>query len=279
MKNIKFLAVFLSAVILLTGCSNEERLKEQQTLKQEGMQLQAEGDYQGAIKKYEEALKLADMKVGREEIDLSYYKASAQYRSGDLAGAIKTYSAVLAVREDENSHLGRGLLYAAAGEKEKAEKDLNEALRETDDPIIQGIIYNVVENTKKAKQCFEEAKESGHPEAGFYLADLYETEGDHEHAMSLLAEYLKSGKATAEGCLVAGRTYFEDAGYEKALSAIQQGIALGESGVLKNLLREEIACMERLGDFEGAKEKAAVYLSKFPEDEIVEKEYEFLKTR
>ena len=251
----------------------------QQFLKQEGMQLQASGDYTGAIAKYEEALKLADMKVGAEEIDIAYYKASAQYRSGDLAGAIDTYSAILAVKENENSYLGRGLLYVAAKDAQKAEADLNKVLKETKNPLIQGIIYNAVNETQKAKECFEKAKKAGEADAIFYLANIYEKQGDHNYAMILLEEYIESGKANAEGYLSVGRHYFDAGAYEDALTLIQEGISLGESGVLKSLLREEIACYEKLGDFAAAAQKAAEFLDIYPDDVMIQKEYEFLKSR
>lgn len=279
MKKISILAVLLSAVLLLPGCGGAKTAEEQQALKQEGMRLQTEGEYEKAAEKYEEALRLSDMKIGEEEIDLAYYKASAQYRSGDLKGALDTYSAVLAVRGDENSYLGRGLLYMAAGEAKKAEKDLNKALKETKDPLVQGIIYNAVGDTKQAKKCFEQAKSDGQAEAGYYLAAIYEDAGDHSYAMTLLEEYIDSGQAEAEGYLNVGRYCFGDGEYQRALETFRAGIALGESGVLKNLLQEEIACMEKLGDFAGAKEKAAAYLDKYPGDTLMEREYEFLQTR
>ena len=159
MKRTKILVLLMAMVLGMSGCGNDAAREEaQQALKQEGMELQSSGDYAGAIAKYEEALKLSDMEVGQEEIDIAYYKASAQYRSGDLTGAIDTYSAILAVKEEENSYLGRGLLYVAAKDAKNAEADLNKVLKETDSPLIQGIIYNVVGESQKAKECFEKAK-------------------------------------------------------------------------------------------------------------------------
>lgn len=280
MKKTKILALLLTMCFCVSGCKGSVKVSEQQQLlKQEGMQLQISGDYERAIAKYEEALKLSNMEVGPEEIDLAYYKASAQYRSGDLTGAIDTYSAILALKEDINSYLGRGLLYIDAKEAKKAESDLNKALQGTDDPLIKGIIYNVVGQTEKAKECFEDAKEDGSADAVFYLANLYEQVGDHNYAMILLEEYISGGHASAEGYLMVGRDYFEQSSYEDALHAFQAGITLGESGVLKNLMQEEIACYEKLGDLSAAKEKAEAYLEKYPEDSVVQKEYEFLKSR
>ena len=107
MRTSKLITLLLAMCFCMSGCGTvADTSEQQQLLKQEGMELQAGGDYSGAIAKYEEALRLSNMEVGAEEVDLAYYKASAQYRSGDLAGAIDTYSAVLAVKEDENGYLG-----------------------------------------------------------------------------------------------------------------------------------------------------------------------------
>ena len=280
MKKTKMTALLLAMCFCMSACGTAvDTSEQQQTLKQEGMQLQAAGDYGGAIAKYEEALKLSNMEVGAEEIDLAYYKASAQYRSGDLTGAIDTYSAVLTVKEDENGYLGRGLLYVAAKEADKAEADLNKVLKETEDPLIKGIIYNVVNQTDKAKEYFEEAKSEGNMDAVFYLANIYEKAGDHNYAMILLEEYIAGGNAGAEGYLTVARHYYEAGNYDQALAMVQAGIALGESGVLKSLLEEEIVCYEKLLDFATAKTKAEDYLDKYPEDAAMQKEYEFLKTR
>lgn len=280
MKRIKILSLLFVMCVCASGCGNRtEQFDKQQALKQEGMELQTSGDYDGAIAKYEEALKCADMKVGPAEIDLAYYKASAQYRKGDLEGAIDTYSSIIRLKEDVNSYLGRGLLYVAAKDAPNAENDLNRALKETDDPLIKGIIYQVVDQPEKAKECFEKAKSAGNAESIFHLADIYEQSGDRNYAIILLEEYIASGKADAEGHLSVGRYYFESGEYEKALEALQTGIAMGESGVLKNLMQEKIACYEKLGDFANARQAAEEYLNKYPDDEIIQKEYEFLKSR
>lgn len=280
MKKTKMTALLLAMCFCMSACGKAvDTSEQQQTLKQEGMQLQAAGDYSGAIAKYEEALKLSNMEVGAEEIDLAYYKASAQYRSGDLTGAIDTYSAVLAVKEDENGYLGRGLLYVAAKEADKAEADLNKVLKETEDPLIKGIIYNVVNQTDKAKEYFEEAKSEGNMDAVFYLANIYEKAGDHNYAMILLEEYIANGNASAEGYLTVARHYLDAGAYQEALAMVQAGISLGDSGVLKSLLQEEIVCYEKLADYANAKVKAEDYLDKYPEDTVMQKEYEFLKSR
>lgn len=270
------------AAALLTGCGNsEETARQQQSLKEAGMALQAAGDYEGALEKYEEAMELANMKVGEAELDLACYKASAQAGSGDLSGAIETYSAVLALKNDTTGefYLGRGLLYTQAGDLVHAEEDLNEALKRTEDPLTKGMIYQVAGQTSKAKELFEKAKDAGDSEALFFLSEIYEEAGDHEYALRLLEEYIAGDNASAEGCLTVSGYYIQDGNYEDALKAVQNGISMGESAVKKLLLQEEIACYEHLGDFTGAREKAESYLEIYPEDELIQREYEFLKSR
>ncbi len=280
MRRIRIAALFLTMCLCLSGCGTSADYREkQQTLKQEGMELQASGDYSGAIAKYEEALKLSDMEVGEAEIDLAYYKASAQYRSGDLSGAIDTYSSILAIKESGEGYLGRGILYVTAKEAKKAGEDLTKALKENDSSLMKGLVYYVAGETDKAKEFFEKAKSEGEPDAVFFLANIYEQAGDHNYAMILLEEYIDEGSAGAEGYLTVGRHYIDNGSYEDALSVIQAGIALGESGVLKDLLVEEIACYEKLGDFADAKAKAEEYLKSYPDDTAMTKEYEFLRSR
>lgn len=280
MKKIKILTFLLTICVCLPGCaSKEDSLKQQQALKQEGMQLQLSGDYDGAIEKYEKALKLADMKVQAPEIDLAYYKASAQYQSGDLSGAIDTYTSIIDLKDSGEARLGRGILYVKAKEAEKAGEDLTKALKKNDSSMMKGIVYQVAGDSDKAKECFEKAKQEGDPDAVFFLANLYEKEGDYNYAMILLEEYIAGGKAGAEGYLSVARHYFDNGAYEDALNAVQSGIALGNSGVYKELLQEEVICRERLGDFAGAREKAEAYLEIYPEEEAMAKEYEFLRSR
>ena len=49
--------------------------------------------------------------------------------------------------------------------------------------------------------------------------------------------------------------------------------------MLKSLLQEEITCYEKMGNFASAREKAEDYLDKYPDDALIQNEYEFLKSR
>ena len=62
MRKTKMTALLLAMCFCISACGTATDTSEkQQALKQEGMELQAAGDYSGAIAKYEEALKLSNM--------------------------------------------------------------------------------------------------------------------------------------------------------------------------------------------------------------------------
>ena len=80
----------------------------------------------------------------------------------------------------------------------------------------------------------------------------------------------------------------DEAAYTSVLEYIQTGLALAETGsggdapdadMIREMKYNEIICYEKLADWESARQKAEEYLSEYPDDEAVQKEAEFLKTR
>ena len=80
----------------------------------------------------------------------------------------------------------------------------------------------------------------------------------------------------------------DEAAYTSVLEYIQTGLALAENGsggdapdadMIREMKYNEIICYEKLADWENARQKADEYLSEYPDDEAVQKEAEFLKTR
>ena len=47
--------------------------------------------------------------VGAEELDICYYKAKAQYLSGDVDGAIDTYTAIIDYNKDSDAYYLRAV--------------------------------------------------------------------------------------------------------------------------------------------------------------------------
>ena len=71
--------------------------------------------------------------VGAEELDICYYKAKAQYLSGDVDGAIDTYTAIIDYNKDSDAYYLRGCIYFAKNDSDKGLKDFKTALSENND--------------------------------------------------------------------------------------------------------------------------------------------------
>ncbi len=61
-------------------------------------------------------------------MDICFYKAEAQYKLGDVDGAMATYTAIVNFNENAKAYFLRGNLYYSLGEEKKALKDYAAAL-------------------------------------------------------------------------------------------------------------------------------------------------------
>lgn len=148
------------------------------------------------------------------------------------------------------------------GNYEEAEAQFQKAAKEEDRGRSAegyrglGMTYYETQEYDKALESFEQALDLGAEQS----VQLY-------HQMSVCA--MNTGD------------------YEKGLEYVQAGLALsagsGDEAADEAMLREmkynEIVCYEQQADWENARQKVGEYLSEYPDDEAVQKEAEFLKTR
>lgn len=275
--------IWMLAVLCLAGCGKSKETEEKQlALRSEGIAKAQEGDYEGAIDSYEEALQLADLHAGALERDIAAYKASALYHAGEMQKAIDTFTAILDLKESAEIYMARGMLYRESEKLTEAKADFTAAvgLMSKKDTLMLGRLSYYMEDYNAAKSYLESAVKSGDREAVYWEAALYWEMGNTEYAITLYQDYL-SGEAPehpeAYARVASWQIGQED--YDAALSTLEAGIARGESAVLQELLANEIAVYEKKSDFETAKLKMESYLERWPEDEEAQREYLFLKTR
>lgn len=113
----------------------------------------------------------------------------------------------------------------------------------------------------------------------------YEME-DYTNASAYFQKALDAG---AEGTVIFynmfGISALKAEEYEAALNAFENGIALAETEkttdteMYREMYFNSIICCEYLADWENARLKADAYLALYPDDEAVQKEKIFLKTR
>lgn len=270
-------------VCCLAGCGKSKETEERQmALRSQGMQQALEGDYEGAVSSYEEALQLADLRAGALELDIAAYKASALHRLGETQKAIDTFTAILDLKESAEIYMARGMLYQETENPEAARQDFSAALELTSkkDKVTLGRLSYYMEDYEHAKTYLEDASREGNNEAVYWEAELYWQMGNIDYAIPLYQSYLEGESPVHQEAYAKIASWqMEQGEYQEALSTLEAGISKGEGGVQKELLANEIAAYERIGDFATAKLKMESYLEQYPDDEEAQREYVFLKTR
>lgn len=304
---------------VLPGCqNNEEAIQNQQAYRQVGINKMNEGDYAGAVEAFQKALDQSQAVIGDMELDICYYKATAQYNSGDIQGAITTCNALIDYDDkDAKAYFIRGCVYLKEGDSENARKDYASALElsgnnyalylsvyenlagagfdseaeelvakalelsgETaEDHRERGHIYLIRKEYDNARKELDQAINMGDTKALLYLAQVYDAQGDDSKAKSLYESYLKQNDADTDTMVALGEMQMEAGKYKRALELFQQALEAGNIEDEKKLRRNEIICYENLLDFANAKEKMASYVKDYPEDEEARRENMFLQTR
>lgn len=327
MKNITFerikliktvTIVSLSAIIALGVCGCTTREDEQQWFKNEGIAAMNAGNYEQAVKSFESALEKSGGTVGNNEIDISYYKAAAQYNLGDFDGAEDTYTA-LAKFDEKNPYplFLRGSIYIKEGEKDSALKDYKEAIARDEenydlyiaiyenlmamnmaneaneflnialeksgdseeDCIMRGKIYTIMKQYDAAKTAYEKAIDKGSEDANIYLAQLYYEMGETSKGDEILDEFKGKSSLDSIACSAIGVMEMRRGDYEEALRLFEKGLDSVNPPNKKDLLKNKIAAYEYMGHFDEALKQATEYLASYPADGEMQREIQFLSSR
>lgn len=309
------IALLSAACLFMTGCmTKKERLEKEDAYRTTGIQAMETGDYGAAMEAFDNALELAGG-IGDYEKDICYYKAAAQFASGNLSDAIKTYDALLE-SDDENSdaYFLRGSVNLKMNESIKALEDYEKAIQCAKDDEIYLVIYNSLKGAgyeaeakdyleealeKKAgknaknytvkgkiyllKEMYPEAAEAlttavekGDTDANLFLARTYEALGESEKAKACLDAYIEVNPDSSVAYNRKGRQKMEEGKYEEAVSEFTQGLSLEQVTNEQELRSNLIAAYEYSGDFEKAEELMKEYVEDYPGDEAAAREYLFL---
>ena len=152
---------------------------------------------------------------------------------------------------------------------------------ETDeDKYYLGVVHYYQQEYESARAEMEFALANGFTEAYFYLGEICFIQEDYDEALEYFEKYSEqvvSVSATVCNDMAVCYMYADD--YETAYEWIQKGLDYGYSKVQKALLRNEVACLEGMGNLSVAFVKLTEYIEAFPDDEAAKTEYEFLKDR
>lgn len=319
MKPKSFIFILLATATFLAGCKEAETEPENGKLayRSRGIAQLTDGDYAGAVESFTSALSCSNGLIEQPDIDISYYMAVAEFKSGDIERAHKTLDSIIALRpEDDGAYFVRGKINLALGNKAEAISDFDMSVSlasENYDRYVgiyeelhakgydseasgyletalnaggklsdynKGVLEYYMGSYTDARSDLEKAKQSQNSEnLTLYLGKTYEALGDATYAMTLYSDYLRENVS-------AGRIYeqlasckIKEGDYEGALETIEAGLSLSGGEGAGGMMFDRVVAYERLYDFDSAKKSMEEYLQMFPDDEVARRENVFLSSR
>jgi tetratricopeptide (TPR) repeat protein len=310
-------ALTMLSLTLMTGCTNERR-ENQTAYRQIGINAMESGDYAGAVDAFNSALGQCIGKITENELDICYYKAAAQYASGDSEGAVATYTAIIDYdKKAADAYYLRGCVYLKQGNTESAVSDFDAAVQynsddyelyvniyenllaydmtekgeeylnkafdikgnSAEDYAWRGRIYYYLGQYDNAMTELNSALDKESVIANLYIAQVYEAQSDSENAEVYYQNYVNSGAADSEAMNSLGEIEMAKGNYSGALTYLQQGIAMGNVTNRRELMQNLIICYEYTFDFNSAWNIVQEYVQAYPDDASAQREYIFLKNR
>lgn len=283
-----------------------------------GIAKMATADYVGATEDFKTALAQSNGIIEDVDIDIAYYLAAAEYKTGNPEAAIGTYSAILNIRpEEDNACYLRGKTYLLQGNKEAAITDYESALTlapkdydhylrictdlteagyesegkayinramESGNKLSDyqlGVFNYYLGNYTEARNYLENARSSKNvgEDIIMYLGQTYEALGDPGYAISLYESFVAQNPSSSAPYVRIGMAKMGQRDYEGALDAFEAGIATGDGVYMQSLLYNRIVANEYLLNFDEAAKLMTEYLAAYPDDEKAKRENKFLSTR
>lgn len=314
---LKCVLLAASMAVLLAGCTNESR-EEELAYRQAGIDSMEIGDYEAAVAAFEQALGSHVGRITEQELDICYYKAAAQYASGDVEGAMETYNALLDYDgSNADAYYLRGCLYLQQGVSQQALYDYANAVKNSPDDFElyisiyenltayqlaaegeeylnkafdikggdadsltwRGKIYYLLGEYDNAVTELKAAIEKGSVTANLYLAQTYEAQGDVTNAEACYQAYVTSDEADSQAMNALAEIEMSRGNYAGALDYISQGLGMEDIPNRRELMQNQIIANEYAGDFAAAWTVVQEYIALYPDDTAIQREYIFLKNR
>lgn len=343
-KTIIVFLIFIFAAIALSGCrgdegsdgSTEQALQngdyagavsiadatladgaDKMAGRAKGIALMGQGQYEQAVQAFVEALACSNGIIEATDIDISYYLAVAEYKSGDAASALSTTEAICALRpKDDGAYFLKGKIELASGDKDAALSDFDKTIELADDnydryvgiyeelhargydaeaasylekamtagnrlsDYNKGVLEYYLGAYTDARGDLEEARKSGSSEnLILYLGRTYEALGDPAYAITLYESFIRENPTAGSVYEELANCRMNAGDYEGALSTIEAGMNAGGGEGKKGMMFDRAVAYEMMYDFENAAKYMQEYLAEYPDDEVAKRENLFLSTR
>lgn len=239
------------------------------------------GNYNEAIDVYDAIVNLRP-----KDSDAYYLRGKMKLYVKDIEGAVEDFDQAISL---DKKNYG---LYIDIYEVMTNLGYANEANQYLD--VVMAADVDDIEAIDKGRLCYyqgdysrgcaylETARqqgEQGNPELISLLGECYKKVGNYEFAAVIYSSYLEN----IEDPVIynqLGLCYAQQGNYEAALNAFSKGIDVKENNTCMQTLKlNEIVCYEYMHDYATAKEKLSEYMTAYPADPILDKEFAFLTTR
>ncbi len=316
----KFAPILFAAAFLVvgSGCGDQERLENEQAYRKTGLEQLDKGDFEGAIRSFDQALGERVGIVSNLEEDINLYKAYAQIEAGRTEEAIETYHALVAYNDSNaNAYYLRGCAYISLGNTQAAVSDFKQAAKH--DPgngelyaciyerlvsvglsaqaeeylekglenngdsaaacLSRGRLYLAGGDYKNAELELRDALSQKEERANLYLGGALKAQEKYDEAKACYEAYAKKNPEDTKVLYELGEIAFIQSDYEQALAYFEQGLAGASLTNKRDLWAGKIKALEFSGDFKAAKKEISAYRKDYPADELAKREHIFLKTR
>lgn len=237
-------------------------------------------EYEKAVTYYEEILSL------KESVYSYAKKALLEKKQGDFEAAIEDCDKAISMeKENYDLYFQKYYFLIAQGQESEAGKVLDQVAgikaKTNGEQYGQSKLYYFLNKEEMAKEGFEKSLEKGYAEAGFYLGQIEQENGRFKKAEEYYINYIESGKRISSAAVYnqLGICYLELGEYEFARDTFSLGLKVNDSEMKQELKFNRVIAYERLGNFEKAYKRAKEYLEEYPEDSVMKKEKQFIKTR
>lgn len=258
-----------------------------------GVILNEQGRYEEALEQFEQAHQDTKNSIANANNKQIYYgEAVSYYHLGDYEKGLELCGEALEFSEpssiDSRIYCSRGALQEALGDQEAALESYQKVI-ELDAENWQAYyrmsaIYQAQgdEDAVSQTQSFlETAVQDGVTEALYYLGMIALEQGNTKQAKKYLKEYVSQNEGDylvaayneLAGCAI------QEEDLELAREYLEAGMSEAGSEEAKQLWRNQIILLERQGEFGQARQVAEEYLQEYPEDQEIERELRFLRTR
>ena len=279
----------------------------------EGLVYFARGSYKYAADFFDMSLEALAVDNPEFERDVKYYKAESLNKSGRKRDAGKLYEELALEPGGSLAYAALGQLKLEGGDTKEAmeyfdlavadctdyevylliysacsdalleadgtaylEKALEIEPQTSEDMADLGRVYYSLEEIPKAMECLNKAVDGGYIEAVPVLASIYLEEENIAAARALYESAQTKGLGAGECYNGFALCSLAEGKPDVALQYIEEGLKVSGETEARSLLFNEVAAYEAMRDFDTARDKAAAFLEKYPNDTSMIREYKFL---